>query len=403
MTKTSRYLTPEYAVATSWISQTGAMQIGVERAERVRLAASRGVAGRRDRARELRHLELVGEEPRRDALPRLERRRRCRARGRCSRAAPRRADGRRASSSAARASSARRGVATALTRPPRRGRRRDRGRSPAERTGTRRRRACTPRRRRRGRSRARVGDRHEHGVGRRAARAPSRSRRGSPTTGTPWMRRRRNAAVVVDEADHAHARRLAQLAQQAAPAAAGADDQRPLLVGRGATSAPDRVRDAALPEARDADQQRAEQDVDEERAAREAVPRRRSPQMKRNAATFGERRPRRRCSRRRARPRSARRRGRGRRARRRRSARRGSPGSDRLKTCRCQGTPVPSARMMNAIVNEAVISAKSTTHLDEAGGGARGASGRTSAAPSGVRRGARRPRGSCRTGAGRRT
>ena len=44
ITKTSRYLTPEYAVATSWISQTGAVRYGVERVERVRLrrAARRG-------------------------------------------------------------------------------------------------------------------------------------------------------------------------------------------------------------------------------------------------------------------------------------------------------------------------------------------------------------------------
>ena len=42
---------------------------------------------------------------------------------------------------------------------------------------------------------------------------------------TPWIRRRRMARVVVDEADDALAGRLPQLAEQAPPAAARADDE----------------------------------------------------------------------------------------------------------------------------------------------------------------------------------
>ena len=74
----------------------------------------------------------------------------------------------------------------------------------------------------------RFGDRDEHRVGR-GRRASSRCRRAPETTGTPWMRRRWKRGIVVDEADDADARRLAQLAQEAPPAPAGADDERALL------------------------------------------------------------------------------------------------------------------------------------------------------------------------------
>src|SRR5262249_20279501 len=78
--------------------------------------------------------------------------------------------------------------------------------------------------------------------------------------------------IVVDEADHSLAGRLAQLAQHASAAAACADEHDASRVATGDELA-ERVRDAALPEARDADQHRAEQRVDQECAAREAVPR----------------------------------------------------------------------------------------------------------------------------------
>ena len=48
------------------------LEVRVERPERVRLAAARRVAGGRDRARELRRLELVREEPRRPVQPGLD-------------------------------------------------------------------------------------------------------------------------------------------------------------------------------------------------------------------------------------------------------------------------------------------------------------------------------------------
>src|SRR5581483_12317715 len=78
--------------------------------------------------------------------------------------------------------------------------------------------------------------------------------------------------VVVEEADDAHCARLAQLAEQAAPAAPGADDEDPLLLVAVDQRA-QRVADRALPEPRDADQERADEDVDRVDAAREPVPR----------------------------------------------------------------------------------------------------------------------------------
>ena len=74
--------------------------------------------------------------------------------------------------------------------------------------------------------------------------------------------------VVVDEADDLLARGLAQLAQQAPPAAAGADDQRLPAPPTGTTRA---ARRAALPEARRTDEHRADQRVDHEHALREVA------------------------------------------------------------------------------------------------------------------------------------
>ena len=73
----------------------------------------------------------------------------------------------------------------------------------------------------------RVGDRHEHDVRLVALRAARSSSCVPPTTGTPCSAPPPQPRVVVDEADDALARRLAQLAQQAAARAARADDQRP--------------------------------------------------------------------------------------------------------------------------------------------------------------------------------
>src|ERR1700746_1341058 len=76
--------------------------------------------------------------------------------------------------------------------------------------------------------------------------------------------------VVVHEADDALAGRLPELAQEAATAASRADDEHSALVSpsdeRGEASGK-----GALPEARDPDQERTEQHVDEVDAAREAV------------------------------------------------------------------------------------------------------------------------------------
>src|SRR5579862_1952847 len=89
--------------------------------------------------------------------------------------------------------------------------------------------------------------------------------------GDPLQPAPAKALIVIDEADHALAWRLAELAQQAAPAAAGADDERPPLLAtadQGGQPACER----ALPEAREPDEEGAQQDVDEEDAAGEAVP-----------------------------------------------------------------------------------------------------------------------------------
>ena len=94
--------------------------------------------------------------------------------------------------------------------------------------------------------------------------------------GTPWIRRPPEPRVVVDEADDALAGRLAQLAQQAAPAAAGADDEHAALVSA-ADERANAARRARSQKRETPIEQRAEQHVDEEDAAREAVPRRRSP------------------------------------------------------------------------------------------------------------------------------
>ena len=92
------------------------------------------------------------------------------------------------------------------------------------------------------------------------------------TTFTPWRRRPRSEGCVVDEADHALTRGLAQLAQQAAAGAAGADDQHAAHLVRPRQL--DEVRDRALREARGDDRERADERVDDEHAAREVADRR---------------------------------------------------------------------------------------------------------------------------------
>src|SRR5581483_1628352 len=82
--------------------------------------------------------------------------------------------------------------------------------------------------------------------------------------------------VVVDEADDALARRLAQLAQQAPAAPARPDDEHTTLVAA-ADEGREPSRERTLPEARHADEERTEQRVDEVDAAREAVERDRRP------------------------------------------------------------------------------------------------------------------------------
>src|SRR5205085_5832800 len=80
------------------------------------------------------------------------------------------------------------------------------------------------------------------------------------------------ARVVVDEADDVLARRLAQLAEQAAAAAAGAHDQRAPL-SRPALHHDEGTVERSLAEARGADEDRAEEPVDDEDALREVAPR----------------------------------------------------------------------------------------------------------------------------------
>ena len=85
-------------------------------------------------------------------------------------------------------------------------------------------------------------------------------------------RRRRSARVVVDEADDALARRLAQLAHEAPPGPAGADDQRRgARCGREASAVPPMTIRSANRDAGDRDG--AEERVDDEERAREVAER----------------------------------------------------------------------------------------------------------------------------------
>ena len=77
--------------------------------------------------------------------------------------------------------------------------------------------------------------------------------------------------VVVDEADDTLSALLAQFAKKATAALAGADDQDAPLVAP-ADERRERTSDASFPEARGADKERAEQEIDEEHPARESVP-----------------------------------------------------------------------------------------------------------------------------------
>ena len=83
--------------------------------------------------------------------------------------------------------------------------------------------------------------------------------------------------VVVDEPDDTLSALLAQLAKQATAAPAGADDEDAPLVAP-ADERRERTSDASFPEARGADEERAEQEIDEEHAARESVPGDRRPE-----------------------------------------------------------------------------------------------------------------------------
>ncbi len=119
----------------------------------------------------------------------------------------------------------------------------------------------------------RVRDRDEHGVRAAWPRGSARCRASRRGRATPSRRRRMQARVVVDEADDLLARRLAQLAQQAAARAPGADDQRAAAVALGQRRA--RAEQRALAEARGADHDHAEQRVEDEDARREVAERRR--------------------------------------------------------------------------------------------------------------------------------
>src|SRR5205814_4809445 len=77
--------------------------------------------------------------------------------------------------------------------------------------------------------------------------------------------------VVVDEADHVLSRRLAQLAEQAPSAPPGTDDHDAPL-SPAADEGGEAARDRALPEAGGADQERADQCVDDEDPLREIAP-----------------------------------------------------------------------------------------------------------------------------------
>ena len=274
----------------------------------MRLAAPRCVSGRRDRARELCQLELVGEQPRRHALPRLDevddaepdvdaRERHAAAGGR-----------RRASA----ADLAARGVATRSL-----GRRAEDGGGieidlAADEPARDFRAAArfddgvqAVARRARGSSRGLC-----RGV---AADRPSRSRRASPTTGTPWIRRPAERGSSSTNADR-RARRASRAARAAGSARSGRRRRSACAAGpRGRRSVGARAR-RPRSQKRDAPiSSEQSEEVDEEDAAREAVPRHGRPDEEERGGLRDERRPRR-CSPRRARPRTARRRGTGRRA-----------------------------------------------------------------------------------------
>src|SRR5205823_12387807 len=80
------------------------------------------------------------------------------------------------------------------------------------------------------------------------------------------------AGVVVHEPADVLARGLAQLAQEASPAAAGADDERPPLA-LATFQHRERPEERPLAQARRADEDRAEEPVDDEDALREVAPR----------------------------------------------------------------------------------------------------------------------------------
>ena len=179
-------------------------------------------------------------------------------------------------SGAVRASASRgEGVAVALTRLLRRGRRLDRGRSRGARSCRYRRRAeqasTTPSRRSRGASG--IVTSTASGASRPITQ-PISSR--PPTTWTPWMRRRRrrgssstNPTTRSPGVSRSSRSRLRPL--RPAPTISSRCWRR----ARRASREP--AGDRALPEARGADEERAEEHVDEVRPAREAVPRHRRP------------------------------------------------------------------------------------------------------------------------------
>src|SRR5215468_8613375 len=115
-----------------------------------------------------------------------------------------------------------------------------------------------------------IGDRHEYRVrlhlGQHALDLEQPTQHGHTLQAPP-----REPRVVVDEADDLLAGGLAEFAQQAAAAAPGADDERapPLAAPGEGRNGP---YEAALPEARRADDDDAHERVDDEDAARERAP-----------------------------------------------------------------------------------------------------------------------------------
>src|SRR2546421_108704 len=115
-----------------------------------------------------------------------------------------------------------------------------------------------------------VGNRHEDGFGRGRVEDVLDLLRGAEN-GDTLKAPSAQAGVVVDEADDVFAARLSQLSQETAPGATGSDDQRspsiapPDESGQGAGC-------RSLPEARSADQKRADDGVDDEDAARKSTP-----------------------------------------------------------------------------------------------------------------------------------